>query len=168
MSALVQIIRERIYNYYLLYIIMLMIILAARYGCRHTQVLLMCLSFFCCYAVRVTTSVTLEAMTNANSANPDFEVRVIMIIKIASCADSKRSEPFSCRRSLTGTNQSNRWSSVPSSGATPAHKYLLVSLPSDGAPKDCSRQPLSSPVCWPSAVRSPLITVAGKRWSLPE
>ncbi|GAB1859794.1 Putative inorganic phosphate cotransporter [Camponotus japonicus] len=45
----------------------------AQFGCRHTQVMLMGLSFFCCYAVRVTTSVTLEAMTNANSANPDFE-----------------------------------------------------------------------------------------------
>ncbi|XP_029674847.1 putative inorganic phosphate cotransporter [Formica exsecta] len=45
----------------------------ARYGCRHTQVVLMCLGFFCCYAVRVTTSVTLEAMTNAASANPNFE-----------------------------------------------------------------------------------------------
>ncbi|CAL1689630.1 unnamed protein product [Lasius platythorax] len=45
----------------------------AWYGCRHTQVVLMCLGFFCCYAVRVTTSVTLEAMTNAVSANPDFE-----------------------------------------------------------------------------------------------
>jgi len=34
------------------------------------------LGFFCCYAIRVTTSVTLEAMTNAASANPNFEVRV--------------------------------------------------------------------------------------------
>ena len=34
----------------------------------------MALGFFCCYAIRVTTSVTLEAMTNAQSANPDFEV----------------------------------------------------------------------------------------------
>ncbi|XP_076290086.1 putative inorganic phosphate cotransporter isoform X2 [Lasioglossum baleicum] len=33
----------------------------------------MALGFMCCYAVRVTTSVTLEAMTNATSANPDFE-----------------------------------------------------------------------------------------------
>ncbi|KAL6258331.1 hypothetical protein P5V15_010417 [Pogonomyrmex californicus] len=45
----------------------------AWFGCRHRQVILMCLSFFCCYAIRVTTSVTLEAMTNAASANPDFE-----------------------------------------------------------------------------------------------
>ncbi|KAH0956061.1 hypothetical protein HN011_010903 [Eciton burchellii] len=45
----------------------------AWFGCRHTQVVLMCLGFFCCYAIRVTTSVTLEAMTNAASANPDFE-----------------------------------------------------------------------------------------------
>lgn len=69
---------------------MLILILAARFGCRHTQVMLMGLSFFCCYAVRVTTSVTLEAMTNAKSANPDFEVRIT--IKIAFCSDSKRSE----------------------------------------------------------------------------
>lgn len=34
------------------------------------------LGFFCCYAIRVTTSVTLEAMTNAASANPNFEVCV--------------------------------------------------------------------------------------------
>ncbi|XP_043588745.1 putative inorganic phosphate cotransporter isoform X1 [Bombus pyrosoma] len=45
----------------------------ARYGCRHTQGLLMALGFLCCYAIRVTTSVTLEAMTNAKSANPAFE-----------------------------------------------------------------------------------------------
>ncbi|XP_011691709.1 PREDICTED: putative inorganic phosphate cotransporter [Wasmannia auropunctata] len=45
----------------------------AWYGCRHSQVVLMCLGFFCCYAIRVTTSVTLEAMTNAASANPNFE-----------------------------------------------------------------------------------------------
>ncbi|KAK9300539.1 hypothetical protein QLX08_006866 [Tetragonisca angustula] len=45
----------------------------AWYGCRHTQGILMALGFFCCYAIRVTTSVTLEAMTNAQSANPDFE-----------------------------------------------------------------------------------------------
>jgi len=36
----------------------------------------MCLGFFCCYAVRVTPSVTLEAMTNATNANPDFKVRI--------------------------------------------------------------------------------------------
>ncbi|XP_071576583.1 putative inorganic phosphate cotransporter isoform X2 [Temnothorax nylanderi] len=45
----------------------------AWFGCRHSQVVLMCLGFFCCYAIRVTTSVTLEAMTNAASANPNFE-----------------------------------------------------------------------------------------------
>ncbi|KAK2581048.1 hypothetical protein KPH14_006091 [Odynerus spinipes] len=45
----------------------------ALFGCRHVQVLLMTLSFFCCYAVRVTMSVTLEAMTNSTTANPDFE-----------------------------------------------------------------------------------------------
>ncbi|XP_012523232.1 putative inorganic phosphate cotransporter isoform X2 [Monomorium pharaonis] len=46
----------------------------ALFGRRHSQVVLMCLGFFCCYAIRVTTSVTLEAMTNAVSANPNFEV----------------------------------------------------------------------------------------------
>lgn len=51
-------------------------LLAACLGCRHAQVGLMCLGFFCCYAIRVTTSVTLEAMTNAASANPNFEVRI--------------------------------------------------------------------------------------------
>ncbi|KAG7208911.1 hypothetical protein KM043_015091 [Ampulex compressa] len=45
----------------------------AWFGCRHVQVILMALGFFCCYAIRVTTSVTLEAMTNSASANPDFE-----------------------------------------------------------------------------------------------
>ncbi|XP_012234521.2 putative inorganic phosphate cotransporter [Linepithema humile] len=45
----------------------------AWFGCRHTQVILMCLGFFCCYALRVTPSVTLEAMTNAASANPNFQ-----------------------------------------------------------------------------------------------
>ncbi|XP_076684355.1 putative inorganic phosphate cotransporter isoform X2 [Andrena cerasifolii] len=45
----------------------------AWFGCRHAQVLLMSFGFLCCYAIRVTTSVTLEAMTNAASANPDFE-----------------------------------------------------------------------------------------------
>lgn len=44
----------------------------ASYGCRHTQGILMALGFFCCYAIRVTTSVTLEAMTNASTANPAF------------------------------------------------------------------------------------------------
>ncbi|XP_017753622.1 PREDICTED: putative inorganic phosphate cotransporter [Eufriesea mexicana] len=44
----------------------------ARFGRRHLQILLMALGFFCCYAIRVTTSVTLEAMTNAAIANPDF------------------------------------------------------------------------------------------------
>ncbi|CAK9820271.1 Putative inorganic phosphate cotransporter [Anthophora plagiata] len=44
----------------------------ARFGCRHMQGLLMALGFLCCYAIRVTTSVTLEAMTNAKDANPDF------------------------------------------------------------------------------------------------
>ncbi|KOC64622.1 Putative inorganic phosphate cotransporter [Habropoda laboriosa] len=44
----------------------------ARFGCRHTQALLMAIGFLCCYAIRVTTSVTLEAMTNAKDANPDF------------------------------------------------------------------------------------------------
>lgn len=42
-------------------------------GCRHVQVLLMTFGFFCCYAVRVTMSVTLEAMTNSAKANPDFK-----------------------------------------------------------------------------------------------
>ena len=45
----------------------------ASFGCRHIQVILMALGFMCCYAIRVTTSVTLEAMTNASTANPDFE-----------------------------------------------------------------------------------------------
>ncbi|KYM76069.1 Putative inorganic phosphate cotransporter, partial [Atta colombica] len=45
----------------------------AWFGYRHGQVGLMGLGFFCCYAIRVTTSVTLEAMTNAASANPNFE-----------------------------------------------------------------------------------------------
>lgn len=45
----------------------------AWFGCRHVQVVLMSLGFFCCYAIRVTTSVTLEAMTNATTANPEFE-----------------------------------------------------------------------------------------------
>ncbi|XP_014485439.1 PREDICTED: putative inorganic phosphate cotransporter [Dinoponera quadriceps] len=45
----------------------------AWYGCRHTQVLLMCLCFLCCYAIRVTMSVAIEAMTNAATANPNFE-----------------------------------------------------------------------------------------------
>ncbi|XP_031831623.1 putative inorganic phosphate cotransporter [Nomia melanderi] len=45
----------------------------ACFGCRHVQVALMALGFLCCYAVRVTTSVTLEAMTNSASANPDYE-----------------------------------------------------------------------------------------------
>ncbi|XP_054014849.1 putative inorganic phosphate cotransporter [Hylaeus anthracinus] len=45
----------------------------AWFGRRHEQVVLMALGFMCCYAIRVTTSVTLEAMTNASSANPDFE-----------------------------------------------------------------------------------------------
>ncbi|CAL7933695.1 unnamed protein product [Xylocopa violacea] len=44
----------------------------ARFGCRHTQACLMAVGFLCCYAIRVTTSVTLEAMTNASSANRDF------------------------------------------------------------------------------------------------
>lgn len=47
---------------------------AAWYGCRHTQVLLMCLCFLCCYAIRVTMSVAVEAMTNAETANINFEV----------------------------------------------------------------------------------------------
>ncbi|KYQ60191.1 Putative inorganic phosphate cotransporter [Trachymyrmex zeteki] len=46
---------------------------SAWFGYRHGQVGLMGLGFFCCYAIRVTTSVTLEAMTNAASANPNFE-----------------------------------------------------------------------------------------------
>ncbi|XP_076624577.1 putative inorganic phosphate cotransporter isoform X1 [Colletes latitarsis] len=45
----------------------------AWFGCRHVQVILMAFSFMSCYAIRVTTSVTLEAMTNASTANPDFE-----------------------------------------------------------------------------------------------
>ncbi|XP_032683850.1 LOW QUALITY PROTEIN: uncharacterized protein LOC116850093 [Odontomachus brunneus] len=45
----------------------------AWYGCRHTQVLLMCFCFLCCYAIRVTMSVAVEAMTNAKTANPNFE-----------------------------------------------------------------------------------------------
>nr|XP_012143479.1 PREDICTED: putative inorganic phosphate cotransporter isoform X1 [Megachile rotundata] len=45
----------------------------ASFGCRHVQVILMALGFLCCYAIRVTTSVTLEAMTDASSANPAFE-----------------------------------------------------------------------------------------------
>ncbi|KAL0113300.1 hypothetical protein PUN28_012452 [Cardiocondyla obscurior] len=45
----------------------------AWFGCRHGQVGLMGLGFFCCYAIRVTMSVTLEAMTNAASANLDFK-----------------------------------------------------------------------------------------------
>ncbi|XP_033323679.2 uncharacterized protein LOC117218986 [Megalopta genalis] len=45
----------------------------AWFGCRHVQISLLAFGFLCCYAVRVTTSVTLEAMTNASTANPDFE-----------------------------------------------------------------------------------------------
>ncbi|XP_076245186.1 putative inorganic phosphate cotransporter [Calliopsis andreniformis] len=45
----------------------------AWFGCRHVQIILMALGFLCCYAIRVTTSVTLEAMTNATTANPDYE-----------------------------------------------------------------------------------------------
>ncbi|XP_066588937.1 putative inorganic phosphate cotransporter [Prorops nasuta] len=42
-------------------------------GCRHVQVFIMTLGFLSCYAVRVTMSVTLEAMTHASIANPNFE-----------------------------------------------------------------------------------------------
>lgn len=50
---------------------------AAWYGCRHTQVLLMCLCFLCCYAIRVTMSVAIEAMTNAaTTGNRSFEVNI--------------------------------------------------------------------------------------------
>ncbi|KAI4481748.1 hypothetical protein M0804_009269 [Polistes exclamans] len=42
-------------------------------GCRHVQVLFLAFGFFCCYAVRVTMSVTLEAMTNSTKANTEFE-----------------------------------------------------------------------------------------------
>ncbi|KAL2712030.1 putative inorganic phosphate cotransporter [Vespula squamosa] len=45
----------------------------ALFGCRHVQVLFMTFGFLCCYAVRVTMSVTLEAMTNSSKANPQFE-----------------------------------------------------------------------------------------------
>ncbi|XP_033218487.1 putative inorganic phosphate cotransporter [Belonocnema kinseyi] len=42
-------------------------------GCRHIQILLMTGGFFCCYVIRVSMSVAIEAMTNSKSANPDFE-----------------------------------------------------------------------------------------------
>ncbi|XP_012272716.1 putative inorganic phosphate cotransporter [Orussus abietinus] len=42
-------------------------------GCRHVQILLATLGFLCCYAVRVTMSVALVAMTDPKSANPDYE-----------------------------------------------------------------------------------------------
>ncbi|XP_035730522.1 putative inorganic phosphate cotransporter [Vespa mandarinia] len=45
----------------------------ALFGCRHVQVLFMTFGFLSCYAVRVTMSVTLEAMTNSTKANPQFE-----------------------------------------------------------------------------------------------
>ncbi|XP_008559447.1 putative inorganic phosphate cotransporter [Microplitis demolitor] len=45
----------------------------ASIGCRHIQVLLLTLGFFCCYAVRVALSISLVAMVKADSANPNFE-----------------------------------------------------------------------------------------------
>ncbi|XP_043470642.1 putative inorganic phosphate cotransporter [Leptopilina heterotoma] len=44
----------------------------ALFGCRHIQVLLMTGGYFCCYVIRVSMSVAIEAMTDKKS-NPDFE-----------------------------------------------------------------------------------------------
>lgn len=38
-------------------------------GCRHVQVLLLTLGFFCCYAVRVALSISLVAMTKPSSSS---------------------------------------------------------------------------------------------------
>ncbi|XP_043273011.1 putative inorganic phosphate cotransporter [Venturia canescens] len=45
----------------------------AMIGCRHIQAIMMTLGFFCCYAVRAALSISLVAMTNAKSANPNFK-----------------------------------------------------------------------------------------------
>ncbi|XP_044003331.1 putative inorganic phosphate cotransporter isoform X2 [Aphidius gifuensis] len=42
---------------------------AALVGCRHVQVLLITLGFFCCYAVRVALSISLVAMTKPSSSS---------------------------------------------------------------------------------------------------
>ncbi|KAK0174775.1 hypothetical protein PV327_010505 [Microctonus hyperodae] len=41
----------------------------AKIGCRHIQILLLTLGFFCCYAVRVALSIALVAMTKSDSTN---------------------------------------------------------------------------------------------------
>ncbi|XP_015597304.1 putative inorganic phosphate cotransporter [Cephus cinctus] len=45
----------------------------ARLGCRHLQIFLMTTGFLCCYAMRITMSVAIVAMVDAESSNPDYE-----------------------------------------------------------------------------------------------
>lgn len=126
----------------------------------------MCLGFFCCYAIRVTTSVTLEAMTNAASANLDFEVRINNADSLPYPRDLKGTRVFPLhRRSSIGTNRWSTWSSAPSSGAIRARKYPPASSLSDGPLRDCFRSLWLSPECWLSSPPGSLVTAAGRPWS---